>query len=292
MIASVLTIFTACRPLNHYWQINPAPESKTHILLSGSIALLTYNPHLDVCQPAISMPIIWVTFAANLATDPYLIFIPIPMLWKSSLKLLNKIAVTIVLSAGVFVLVCATIKSVFLIVVYPHYRCPHAPPSYQRIILIIAYLQSPVSGAQTAEEWGTRETFVAVITTNLPMIFHLFKAWLGVLFGSMFFQSTQRTYKTPSGGFRSIGGGDYQSRDRRGPPSSNPITANMTFNESEERIVDNVHLEGLKVYAGPGGENTTSNAGIVVSSQIEVTHEARRSANSVPVPEQNVREPW
>lgn len=65
------------------------------------------------------MPIVWVTFAANLATDPYLIFIPIPMLWKSSLKLLKKIAVTIVLSAGVFVLVCATIKSVFLIVVCP-----------------------------------------------------------------------------------------------------------------------------------------------------------------------------
>ncbi|OKO97975.1 hypothetical protein PENSUB_9555 [Penicillium subrubescens] len=245
MIASVLTIFTACRPFNHYWQINPAPE--------------------NVCQPAISMPIIWVTFAANLATDPYLIFIPIPMLWKSSLKLLKKIAVTIVLSAGVFVLVCATIKSVFLIV-------------------------DPVSGAQTAEEWGTRETFVAVITTNLPMIFHLFKSWLGAIFGSAF-QSTQKIYKTPSGGFRSIGGGDYQSRDRRGPTSSNPVTANMTFNESEERIVDNVHLEGLKAYAGPVGENTSSN-GIVVSSQIEVTHEAIRSANSVPMPEQNVHEPW
>lgn len=65
----------------------------------------------------------------------------------------------------------------------------------------------------------------------------------------------------------------------------------MTFNESEERIVDNVQLEGLKAYAGPVGENTSSN-GIVVSSQIEVTHEARRSANSVPMPEQNVHEPW
>lgn len=123
------------------------------------------------------------------------------------------------------------------------------------------------------------------------MIFHLFKTWLGVFFGSAF-QSSQRTYKTPSGGFRSIGGGDYQSRDRRGSPSSNPITANMTFNESEERIVDDVHLEGLKAYAGPDDENTTSNAGIVVSKQIEVTHEARRSANSVPMPEPNAHEPW
>ena len=86
------------------------------------------------------------------------------------------------------------------------------------------------------------------------MVFSLFKAWLGVLFGSTF-QTSQKTYKTPSGGFRSIGGGEYprRSRDRRGPPSSNPVTANMTFNESEERIVDNVQLEGLKAYAGPGG---------------------------------------
>lgn len=72
---------------------------------------------LDVCQPAISKPVIAVTFAANLITDPYLIFIPIPMLWQSSLKPLKKIAATIVLSAGIFILVCATIKSVFLLVV-------------------------------------------------------------------------------------------------------------------------------------------------------------------------------
>jgi hypothetical protein len=39
MIASVLTIFTACRPFNHYWQINPAPESKAHKLFSGFIEL-------------------------------------------------------------------------------------------------------------------------------------------------------------------------------------------------------------------------------------------------------------
>lgn len=76
---------------------------------------------LDVCQPAISTPVIAVTFASNLITDPYLIFIPIPMLWQSSLKPLKKIAATIVLSSGVFVLVCATIKSVFLLVVSSKY---------------------------------------------------------------------------------------------------------------------------------------------------------------------------
>lgn len=39
------------------------------------------------------------------------------MLWGSQLKLLKKIATTLVLSAGVFVLVCATLKSIFVLVV-------------------------------------------------------------------------------------------------------------------------------------------------------------------------------
>lgn len=41
------------------------------------------------------------------------------MLWGSQLKLLKKIAATIVLGAGVFVLVCATLKSAFVLVVSP-----------------------------------------------------------------------------------------------------------------------------------------------------------------------------
>lgn len=113
-LASIITIFAACRPFHKNWQINPDPGSETHLVLSAQ-RLLTMP--LDVCQPAISTPVIAVTFASNLITDPYLIFIPIPMLWQSSLKPLKKIAATIVLSSGVFILVCATIKSVFLLVV-------------------------------------------------------------------------------------------------------------------------------------------------------------------------------
>lgn len=94
----------------------PRPRQSVFRLILVSQYLLTMFSS-DVCQPAIAKPVIAVTFAANLLTDPYLIFVPIPMLWKSSLKLLKKIATTIVLSAGVFILVCATLKSVFLLVV-------------------------------------------------------------------------------------------------------------------------------------------------------------------------------
>lgn len=64
-----------------------------------------------------SRPIIWVTFASNVITDIYLLMIPLPMLWGSTLRTVKKIASTIVLGAGIFVLVCATLKSVFVLVV-------------------------------------------------------------------------------------------------------------------------------------------------------------------------------
>ncbi|KAJ5115731.1 hypothetical protein N7456_000079 [Penicillium angulare] len=248
-VASVITIFASCRPFHNNWQISPDPG--------------------NVCQPAIAKPVIAVTFAANLLTDPYLIFIPIPMLWKSSLKTIKKIATTIVLSAGIFILVCATLKSVFLLV-------------------------EPDDGAQIADEWGTRETFVAVITTNLPMVFHLFRIWLTKAFGSKFGSSHKTNYKSPSGGFQTIGGGgDYASRKGRGPASTDPITIGMTFTESEERMMeDDIKMRNMKTYATPVSEGETpSTSAIVVSNQIDITHETLSSRTS----EQgatNAREVW
>ncbi|KAJ5834591.1 hypothetical protein N7447_000617 [Penicillium robsamsonii] len=244
-LASVITIFAACRPFHKNWQINPDPG--------------------NVCQPAIAKPVIAVTFAANLLTDPYLIFIPIPMLWQSSLKPLKKIAATIVLSAGVFILVCATIKSVFLLV-------------------------EPENGAKLADEWGTRETFVAVVTTNLPMIFHLFRIWLSQILGSQF-QLSQKTHKSPSNGFRSIGGGgDYPSRKSRGDASTDPMTLGMSFTESEERMMEDVKMQNIKTYPAPLNDKTSTGA-IMVSNQIDITHETRPNQQSEP-PVKNALPTW
>lgn len=96
-IAIILTIYLSCRPFPHYWQINPGPGNS--------------------CQAAVSKPILWVSFVFNVSTDVYLLMIPIPMLWKSSLKTYKKVAATMVLSAGMLVVVCATLKSIYVIVV-------------------------------------------------------------------------------------------------------------------------------------------------------------------------------
>ncbi|KAB8259282.1 hypothetical protein BDV32DRAFT_139004 [Aspergillus pseudonomiae] len=205
-----------------------------------------YRKHY-ICQAAISKPIVWVSFAANVSTDLYLITIPIPVLWSTKLRLVKKIASTVVLSAGVFVLVCATLKSIFVLV-------------------------DPLHGAELSGAWGTRETFVAVMTTNLPMIFHLFKSWLGRVYGSAF--NSTPTHKYPSG-FQSIGGGggDSRSRNRRKPSSGYPTSGTLTLTESEERMVGDVKMHNLKTH--PLSPTGTVASSIVVSNRIEVTHEAR-----------------
>jgi hypothetical protein len=96
-VVNIMIIFLSCRPFHHYWQINPNPG--------------------NVCQASISKPIVWSSFVTNVSTDIFLFMIPVPMLWKSSLRLLKKIAATLVLSAGVLIIVCATLKSVYVIVV-------------------------------------------------------------------------------------------------------------------------------------------------------------------------------
>lgn len=62
-------------------------------------------------------PVVWSSFAANISTDIYLILIPIPLLWRSTLKTYKKVASTFVFCMGVFVLVCATLKTASVLAV-------------------------------------------------------------------------------------------------------------------------------------------------------------------------------
>ncbi|KAG9203139.1 hypothetical protein G6514_003662 [Epicoccum nigrum] len=227
----MLTIFCSCRPFKNYWQIYPDPGNS--------------------CQPGISTSIIWSQFVMNVLTDLFLLFIPMPMLWKSSLHFYKKIATTVVLSAGVFIVICAVLK-------------------------IIYVNTDPVHGGQLAAAWGTRETFVAVVTTNLPMIFPLFKVWFAPILPSSFRSSSNhKAYKSPSGGFVTIGGGGGSSQAKRTPRTRTSITANMTFdNESEERIMkDGMDVRMQDLHTGIDVQRPQGT--IVVSKQVSVTTEER-----------------
>ncbi|TVY44868.1 hypothetical protein LOCC1_G006275 [Lachnellula occidentalis] len=226
-VASFLTIYVSCRPFSKYWQINPDPG--------------------NACQAAVASPIVWITFASSVITDLYLIMIPLPMLWGTSLKLVKKIAATFVLGTGVFVLVCSLLKTVFV-------------------------STDPVHGAQLAGEWGTREAFVSVVTTNLPMIFPLLKTWLAPIFGSVLY-SRGTASKHPSG-FQTIGGGDGNTTDagrhRQLTGSKSQVASNVSFGESEERIINDVKMQNLTSSAEPAAFTDPPVKGIMVSSEFQI----------------------
>ncbi|KAK2612670.1 hypothetical protein QQS21_001287 [Conoideocrella luteorostrata] len=108
-------------------------------------------------------------------------------------------------------------------------------------------IKNPVQGAQQAGVWAVRETFVAVVTTNLPLVFTLVKGWLAPLFGSIGSAlSSKLSSRKLSGGMariiRTFGQG---SRSWRGPSTANPIP-DFTANESDECIHEETRMKDMK----------------------------------------------
>lgn len=104
-------------------------------------------------------------------------------------------------------------------------------------------IQNPVEGAQNAGSWAVRETFVAVITTNLPIVYPLFHKLLTKVYDSL--PGTKRStdpYHDKPRDFVTIGG---SGGPKRTPTISYPISKG-TFSESEERIMGVVHLQDMK----------------------------------------------
>lgn len=116
-----MNLFLGCRPFNKYWQIYPDPGSELYPSTSSHCEDVAYradySTYKDVCQPAISNSIVWVYGSLNITTDLYLISIPLPMLWKSSLKPLKKVGLVILFSGGLFIIVCALIRAIFIVTV-------------------------------------------------------------------------------------------------------------------------------------------------------------------------------
>ena len=71
-----------------------------------------------------------------------------PMLWKANLEIKRKLSLILVFGGGVFVMMAGILRCALII-------------------------KDPINGAQAAGSWACRETFVAVIIGNVPMIYPL-----------------------------------------------------------------------------------------------------------------------
>ncbi|KAL4866671.1 hypothetical protein BDV12DRAFT_187214 [Aspergillus spectabilis] len=100
----------------------------------------------NYCQPAVSKIDVYVTVTLNVATDVYLISIPTPILFKARLPIREKLELLILFSGGIFVMAAGILRCVLIVT-------------------------AGANGAQQAGSWACRETFVAVIIGNAPMIY-------------------------------------------------------------------------------------------------------------------------
>ncbi|KAI4673384.1 uncharacterized protein J4E88_008997 [Alternaria novae-zelandiae] len=214
----IFTIYLSCRPFWRYWQINPDPG--------------------NACQAAISKRLIWFTFVFNVSTDVYLLLIPIPMLWKSRLRIYKKIAAMLVLGAGMLVI-------------------------------------DPLNSAELTASWGTRETFIAIFTTNLPMIFPLLKNWLTPFLPSTIGSSNAKGQEPPGSDFETIGGGSGpggKRASRKAPHRARYTFGGLTLdNESEEDMIKG-HDVAMHRMQRNDLEADRKNT-IVVCSEVSVTSE-------------------
>ncbi|KAK3294441.1 uncharacterized protein B0H64DRAFT_463329 [Chaetomium fimeti] len=261
-LAVVLSILLGCHPFEKNWQIYPDPGNS--------------------CQPAISRIDIFVTVVLNVVTDLYLLTIPIPMLWASSLKPLKKAGVILLFSGGVFITAAGILRCVLIIT-------------------------DPVNGAQKAGSWAVRETFVAVVTSNLPIVSSLIARCFRPLIGSLRSPSSSKASQRGDGQRRGFILEDKNPRRGMGPRSVNPIP-NFSMNASEENIyprsdgaggtascdIDLESARGLHVRAGVimkqtsievietlkcGDETSGENVGdyyLVTQSQREADRAARK----------------
>ncbi|KAJ9617258.1 hypothetical protein H2200_000979 [Cladophialophora chaetospira] len=98
------------------------------------------------CQPAISRIDLYVTVVLNVFSDAYLLSIPIPMLLKADVPMVKKLSLIFIFSGAIFVMACGILRAALI-------------------------LHDPVGGAQAAGSWAVRETFVAVVVCNLPLVY-------------------------------------------------------------------------------------------------------------------------
>jgi len=197
-IATILSIHLGCLPYHKNFQINPDPGNH--------------------CQPAISKIDCYVTVVLNVATDLYLMTIPLPLLWRAQIPLKRKLLLLAMFSGGCFVIMAGIL----------------------RVALILA---DPENGAQAAGSWACRETFVAVIIGNVPMIYPLFMRGVTAAKSTIYGNGTLKTWGSSKG---SKGGTNMELprynnlESKKGRGARDPHTIGMTImgaSESEERII-------------------------------------------------------
>ncbi|KAJ4256137.1 hypothetical protein NW762_009213 [Fusarium torreyae] len=172
----------------------------------------------NLCQPALSKLYIFIIVSLNIVTDLYLLAIPIPMLWGARIPKVKKYGLLVLFSGAIFVMVAGLLRC-FLI------------------------LQNPRTGPEEGASWAVRESFVAVVTSNLPSTWGWMRQKLRPFFGSLLSSNnTSQKYKGgPEPGSIMLGDGGGSGWKSRNGRSLKSMVGTGTVHDRDDR---NIFIHG------------------------------------------------
>jgi hypothetical protein len=170
-VASQVAFFTACRPFAAYWAL-PPPDEQCATLAHYSIVQAVFN----------------------ISSDALMLGVPLPLVFRSTMPVRQKVVLSVIFSMGLFVITAAVLTKVYNLgdVFSPAYML-----------------------------WYVREASVAVYVGNAPMVWPLLREWLPVLKGWTPGASSGRGKGTGDAGGGGTGLGKFGSRTGDGGCTTN-----------------------------------------------------------------------
>lgn len=135
-------------------------------------------------------------------------------------------------------------------------------------------VQAGANGAQQAGSWAVRETFVAVVIGNIPMIQPLFTVAAKKLGSIRTSLSSQRSGQRSDGNSTVISLKQFVKSPRKQLRSANPLSVSS----SAENIIDARYQKGLNKNASTARVSETDN-GIHVRNEMSFESESLKESN-------------
>lgn len=219
-VVTELSLFLICRPLNQYWAV-PTNNCKDN---TCKLKFLDADFPSDQCSSYQYYEI--VQGCLSISADFFMLLVAIPMLMQVRVPLKQKVILILLFGMGIFVIVSAVLNKVYCLV-----------PS------LISYVYM---------NWYFREATVAILVTNLPLVwsllrdvFPVLKSWTGgSKRGTDRYKSGPWTSKgtgsRPYGPSSQLRSGDFDMHNFPGNSTvtqskGGPAVSDISFNASDER---------------------------------------------------------
>ncbi|KAH6887566.1 hypothetical protein B0T10DRAFT_538971 [Thelonectria olida] len=169
----------------------------------------------NICQPAVNRVNIFISLSSDLLTNLYLLVIPVSLILNTHISNIKKMSILILFSGGILIIAAGVLRCVLI-------------------------LQDDNKGPREGATWAVRESFVAVVMTNMPMTWGFLRQKLRPYFGPGLAKSSSQSRRfkaSPEPGYRM----QLTDQTLRDKPSRATILTEVTHTTHHTRNEVYVH---------------------------------------------------